>query len=105
MDCSNAQHFDINSIAPQVRSGSARSAPSGLARSWAHAHDQPPRAVVDRCQGAIQFSSPPPVSLYRKKEKKKNRYIFFSHPPRAEQMPDPPWEGQLMCTLFLSARQ
>ena len=32
-------------------------------------------------------------------EKKKNHYIFSSH-LRADQMPGPPREGQLMCTLF-----
>ena len=36
-------------------------------------------------------------------KKKKNHYIFSSQ-PRADQMPGPPREGQLMCTLFLSTR-
>ena len=36
--------------------------------------------------------------------KKKNRHIFSSQ-LRADQMPAPPQEGQLMCTLFLSMRQ
>ena len=36
--------------------------------------------------------------------KKKNHYIFSSH-LRADQMPGPPWEGQLICTLFLGMRQ
>ena len=40
----------------------------------------------------------------KKKKKKKNHYIFSSH-LRAGQMPGPPREGQLMCTLFLSVRQ
>lgn len=37
-------------------------------------------------------------------KKKKNHYIFSSQ-PRADQMPGPPREGQLMCTLFLSTHQ
>ena len=36
--------------------------------------------------------------------KKKNCYIFSSQ-LRADQMPVPPREGQLMCTLFLSMPQ
>ena len=36
--------------------------------------------------------------------KKKNHYIFFTQ-LRADQMPGPSREGQLMCTLFLSTRQ
>ena len=35
---------------------------------------------------------------------KKNPYIFSSQ-LGADQMPGPPREGQLMCTLFLSTRQ
>ena len=35
---------------------------------------------------------------------KKNHYIFSSQ-LRADQMPGPPRDGQLMCTLFLSTRQ
>ena len=37
-------------------------------------------------------------------KKKKNHYIFSSQ-LRADQMPGPPREAQLMCTLFLSTRQ
>ena len=40
----------------------------------------------------------------RYKEKEKNHCIFSSQ-LRADQMPGPPREGQLMCTLFLSTRQ
>ena len=36
-------------------------------------------------------------------QKKKNHYIFSSQ-LRADQMPGPPREGQLMCTLSLSIR-
>ena len=36
---------------------------------------------------------------------KKKKNCIFSSQPRANQMPGPPWEGQLMCTLFLSMRQ
>ena len=39
-----------------------------------------------------------------KKKEKRNHYIFSSH-LRADSMPGPPREGQLMCTLFLSMRQ
>ena len=35
---------------------------------------------------------------------KQNHYTFSSQ-LRADQMPGPPQEGQLMCTLFLSMRQ
>ena len=38
------------------------------------------------------------------RRKKKNCYIFSSQ-LGADQMPGPPREGQLMCTLFLSMRQ
>ena len=31
---------------------------------------------------------------------KENNYYIFSSQVRADQMPGPPWEGQLMCTLF-----
>ena len=37
-------------------------------------------------------------------KKKKNHHIFSSQ-LRVDQMPGPPWEGQLMCVLFLSMRQ
>ena len=37
-------------------------------------------------------------------KKKKNQYIFSSQ-LRADQMPGPTREGQLICTLFLSMRQ
>ena len=33
-----------------------------------------------------------------------NHYIFSSQ-PRADQMPGPPREGQLMCILFSSTHQ
>ena len=36
-------------------------------------------------------------------KKKKNHHIFPSQ-LRADQMPGPPREGPLMCTLFLSTR-
>ena len=35
-------------------------------------------------------------------DEKKNVHTIFSSQLRADQMPGPPWEGQLMCTLFLS---
>jgi hypothetical protein len=38
------------------------------------------------------------------RRKEKNHHIFSSL-PRADEMPGPPWEGQLMCTLFLSTHQ
>ena len=31
--------------------------------------------------------------------------LILSFTARADQMPGPPQEGQLMCTLFLSSRQ
>ena len=34
-------------------------------------------------------------------KEKKNHYICSSQ-PRADQMPGPPWEGQLMCTHVLA---
>ena len=40
----------------------------------------------------------------KKKKRKKNGYIFSSQ-LRADQMPGPPREGRLMCTLFLSTCQ
>ena len=40
----------------------------------------------------------------KKKKNNKKHYIFPSQ-LRADQMPGPPREGQLMCTLFLSMRQ
>ena len=40
----------------------------------------------------------------REKKKRKNHYDLSSQ-LRADQMPGPPQEGQLMCTLFLSTRK
>ena len=37
--------------------------------------------------------------------KKKGNHYIFSSQLRADQMPGPPREGQLMCTPFLSMRQ
>ena len=42
--------------------------------------------------------------MYTLSKKEKNHYIFSSQ-SRADQMPGPPREGQLTCTLFLSTRQ
>ena len=38
-------------------------------------------------------------------EAMKKNHCIFSSQPRADQMPGPPREGQLMCTLFLSTHQ
>jgi hypothetical protein len=43
-------------------------------------------------------------SAWKKKKEKKTQCITSS-PLMADQMPAPPWEGQLMCTLFLSMHQ
>ena len=43
------------------------------------------------------------ASLLKKKNTKKNRYIFSSQ-LRADQMPGPPREGQLLCTPVTSTR-
>ena len=40
-----------------------------------------------------------------RKREKKNYYCIFSCQLRADEMPGPPQEGQLMCTLFLSMHQ
>ena len=37
-----------------------------------------------------------------KQKKKKEDHYIFSRQFRADQMPGPPQEGQLMCTLFVS---
>ena len=39
------------------------------------------------------------------RQKKKKNHNIFSSQLRADQMPGPPREGQLMCTLFLSMCQ
>ena len=64
------------------------------------------------CQSRCWVTSHQPLSCKGKGQtpagaqvgKKKNHDIFFSQ-LRIDHVPGPPWEGWLMCTLFLSMHQ
>ena len=48
---------------------------------------------------------PAPDAMHAAEPESELNHCIFSSQFRADQMPGPPWEGQLMCTLFLSMRQ
>ena len=62
-----------------------------------------PRALV-LLRGGREFITSLPAQGSRPSAQQKKIHHVCSSQVRADQMPGPPWEGQLMCILFLSMR-